>query len=73
MNYARTLATFVERLNLASLNPYGRIITNGFEPSQQDVNVLNGELVQQSLREISEYLNTRYSKETKEYLRSSRL
>nr|DAN44989.1 MAG TPA: hypothetical protein [Ackermannviridae sp.] len=34
------------RLNLTSLKLYVRIITNGFEPSQQDVNVLNGELVQ---------------------------
>lgn len=46
MNYGITLATLVVRLNLQSLKSYARIITNGFEPSQQDVNAFNGELVQ---------------------------
>lgn len=46
MNYSIILADLVVRLNLTSLKPYVRIITTGFEPSQQDVNVLNGELVQ---------------------------
>ena len=45
MNYDRTLTTCVVKLNLQLLKPYVRIIKNGFEPSQQDANVLNGELV----------------------------